>query len=112
MFRRRALDWLRADLAAYAQLAGQNKPAVNKAIQRRLRHWRSDPDLASVRDPKALDRLADDDRAAWQALWRDVDELAERLAKKGKPTKGLKEPETPKAEPEGRSLPPPGAAGR
>jgi tetratricopeptide (TPR) repeat protein/serine/threonine protein kinase len=99
MFRRRALDWLRADLAAYAQLAGQNKPAVNQAIQQRLRHWWRDADLASVRDPEALDRLADNDRAAWRALWRDVDGLAEQLAKKDEPAKGRQEPETPKAEP-------------
>ena len=34
-----------------------------------------------MRDPAALDRLPDNERAAWQALWRDVDELAKRVAK-------------------------------
>jgi hypothetical protein len=88
MFRRRALDWLRDDLATYDTLAGQDEAAVNQAIQQRPRHWRGNADLASVRDPQALDRLADDDRAAWQTLWRGVDELAERLAKKGEAAKG------------------------
>src|SRR5262249_40896207 len=70
MFRRWALDWLRDDLTAYTQLAEQNNLPTNKAIQQRLTHWRGDADLASVRDSQALDRLADNERAAWQALWR------------------------------------------
>ncbi len=41
-------------------------------------------DLASVRDAPALDHLADNERAAWQALWRDVDELAKRVANNDK----------------------------
>jgi hypothetical protein len=81
MFRRWALSWLRADLTAYAKLAGKGNPAMKQAMQQRLTHWRSDPDLASLRDPQSLDRLPDDERAAWQALWREVDELTKRLAK-------------------------------
>jgi tetratricopeptide (TPR) repeat protein len=81
MFRRWALGWLRDDLTAYAQLAQQNNPALQQVIQQRLAHWRRDPDLASVRDAPAQDHLAEDERAAWQALWRDVDELAARLKK-------------------------------
>jgi hypothetical protein len=81
MFRRGALGWLREDLTAYARLAEQNNPATNKAILQRLVHWCTDPDLASVRDSQALDRLPGDERAAWQALWRDVDELAARAEK-------------------------------
>jgi hypothetical protein len=73
---------LRDDLTNYAKLAEQNKPAVNQTIQQRLAHWRRDPDLASVRDASALDHLGDNERAAWQALWRDVDELAKRVANK------------------------------
>jgi tetratricopeptide (TPR) repeat protein len=81
MFRRWALGWLRDDLTAYAKLAQQNNPAAKQVVQQRLTRWRSDSDLASVRDPATLNRLPDDERAAWQALWRDVDELAKRVAK-------------------------------
>jgi serine/threonine-protein kinase len=81
MFRRWALGWLRDDLTAYAKLAERNNPEVNKAIQQQLAHWRSDADLVSVRDPRALDRLTEIERAAWLALWRDVDELAKTVAK-------------------------------
>ncbi len=84
MFRRWALGWLRDDLAAYTKLAEKNDPKVNQSIQQTLAHWRRDPDLASVRDPQALDHLPEDERAAWQALWRDVDELAKRAAQHNK----------------------------
>jgi serine/threonine-protein kinase len=82
MFRRRALGWLRDDLTAYAGLARQNNPAMKQTIQQRLAHWKLDSDLASVRDAQALERLPENERAAWQALWRDVDELLKRVAKK------------------------------
>ncbi len=84
MFRRWALGWLRDHLPAYAKLAEQNNPVQNQMIQQQMAHWRRDPDLASVRDAAALDRLAAHERAAWQALWRDVDELAKRVAKQDK----------------------------
>ncbi len=84
MFRRWALGWLRDHLTANAKLAEQNNSAENKAIQQRLAHWHRDPDLASVRDAAALDRLAANERAAWQALWRDVDALAKRVANNDK----------------------------
>ena len=81
MLRHWALGWLHNHLMAYAKIAERNDPAENKMIQQKLAYWHRDPDLASVRDRAALDRLADNERAAWQALWRDVDELAKRVAK-------------------------------
>jgi serine/threonine-protein kinase len=80
MFRRWALGWLRDDLTAYGKLAERNNPQTNHLIRRDLSRWRVNPDLASVRDPQALDRLPDNERAAWQALWGDVDDLARRVA--------------------------------
>jgi hypothetical protein len=47
-----------------------------------LAHWRSDPDLVSVRDDAALERLPEGERDPWRALWRELDALAERVAKK------------------------------
>jgi serine/threonine-protein kinase len=112
MFRHWALGWLRDDLTAFAKLASQSNPAEKQAIHQWLVHWQRDTDLVSVRDHPALDRRAEAERAAWQALWRDVDELAKRVAKKGEPTKGRQQPETPKIKPESRSVPPSGATGR
>jgi hypothetical protein len=99
MFRGWALSWLRDSLTAYGKLAEKNNPASNQEIQQGLVHWKGDSDLVSVRDAQALERLPENERIAWQALWRDVDELLKRVAKKDEPTKGLKKPETPKAQP-------------
>jgi serine/threonine-protein kinase len=80
MMRRQALDWLRADLALWAKVAGRAEPAAKQAVRQTLTHWRQDTDLASVRDRAALDRLPDDERQQWRALWSDVAAL---LAKAG-----------------------------
>jgi tetratricopeptide (TPR) repeat protein len=84
MFRRWAFRWLSDDLKVYSRDAKQ-KPQLKQEIQRRLTHWKSDPDLVSVRDRQALDRLHEDERAEWQALWCDVDELAKQVATNAKP---------------------------
>lgn len=58
---------------------------------------RHHPDLASIRAPSALNRLPDSKRTAWQALWRDVDELAERLAKADETKTDQQKPKLPTA---------------
>jgi tetratricopeptide (TPR) repeat protein/tRNA A-37 threonylcarbamoyl transferase component Bud32 len=84
--RQQAFDWLRADLALWIKQTESAKPDVLVIVQRTLQHWRKDTDLASLRDAAALNRLPENERAAWQALWRDVDELLQRVAeKKAKP---------------------------
>jgi tetratricopeptide (TPR) repeat protein len=112
MFRRWALGWLRDDLTAYAKLVEQKNPATNREIRQRLAHWRRDPDLISVRDSQALDRLPDNEHAAWQALWQDMDKLLSRVAKKDEPTKERKDSEALRTKSVGSSLPPSGATKR
>ncbi len=67
--RARALGWLKADLAATARRF-EVSPAPDRArLVERLRRWRNDPDLASVRDAKELAKLPDSERPEWQAFW-------------------------------------------
>jgi tetratricopeptide (TPR) repeat protein len=73
--RRQALDWLRADLAVYQKLAIGKDPAAKRAVRQRLTHWQADSNLAAVRGGRALDKLPEDEREAWQRLWDDVDAL-------------------------------------
>jgi serine/threonine-protein kinase len=80
--RQAALDWLRADLTAYAKLAERDDPALKKTIRERLTHWQQDPDLASVRDPEALNGLHEAERQAWRQLWDDVAALLRRVERK------------------------------
>jgi hypothetical protein len=62
--RGRALEWLRADLAA--------RNRVVSGLVATLEHWKCDPDLASVRDRPG--DLPESERGAWQGLWAAVDE--------------------------------------
>jgi serine/threonine-protein kinase len=77
--RRQALDWLKADLALNAKLAGRDDPATKQTVRQRLEHWRQDADLAPVRDPGALDKLPDNERESWRRLWADVGALLKKV---------------------------------
>jgi tetratricopeptide (TPR) repeat protein len=62
-WRGRALEWLRADLAA------REKAVTGLAAM--LEHWKKDPDFASVRD--RLGELPGLERAAWGGFWAAVE---------------------------------------
>jgi serine/threonine-protein kinase len=65
--RRRALTWLRLELARLINL---------KDGKRVLAGWQEAPDLAGLRDKKALAKLPAEERAACEKLWADVASLA------------------------------------
>jgi hypothetical protein len=62
-WRGRALEWLRADVAA------REKAATGLAAT--LERWKKDPDFASVRD--RIGDLPESERAGWRGLWAAVD---------------------------------------
>jgi serine/threonine-protein kinase len=72
--RRLALNRLRADLAVWTRLA-KDKPPARPQVQKALRHWQTDPDLAGLRDPEALAKLPAAEQAACRELWADVKAL-------------------------------------
>jgi serine/threonine-protein kinase len=76
--RKQALDWLRADLAAYTHLAAKGKND-RQLVQQRLTHWRQDTDLTALRDEKALSALPEAERKVWQKLWADVAALLSKV---------------------------------
>jgi hypothetical protein len=67
-----ALDWLRADLAAYAKLLAKGDKVARQFVQQQLAHWQEDDDLIAVRDKDWLAAMPAFDRARWQKLWADV----------------------------------------
>jgi serine/threonine protein kinase/tetratricopeptide (TPR) repeat protein len=79
--RKQALDWLRADLATYAEVLASNQPNNQGAVKQRLEHWRKDNDLASIRDVAQLDRLPAPEREECMKLWTDVDNLLKKTTK-------------------------------
>jgi tetratricopeptide (TPR) repeat protein len=80
--RAQALEWLRADLAAWAKRVEGGMPADRAAAVGKLTRWQKDDDLAGVRHPWALLRLPADERRPWQQLWADVDALLKRAQSK------------------------------
>jgi len=71
--RRQALDWLRADLAAWERvLEKQPKDRPAATVTKALQHWLVDPDFAGVRGPQTLAMLTDAERQPWQDLWDRV----------------------------------------
>jgi tetratricopeptide (TPR) repeat protein/serine/threonine protein kinase len=80
-WRRQALTWLRADLEAWRRLLDKGPEATRAAIGQQLRHWLEDTDFAGVRDQKALAALSEAERAGWQKLFQEVEELRQRAVR-------------------------------
>ncbi len=76
--RGQALDWLKAELAAWAKVLETGPAPLKAGIAPTLRHWKADPDLASLRDPDALAKLPEAERKEWKALREEVDALLKR----------------------------------
>ena len=71
--RRQALDWLKANLAAWNACVGGSDPQAPADVARTLTAWKAESDLAGVRDPDAQARLPEAERKDWRALWADVE---------------------------------------
>jgi serine/threonine-protein kinase len=76
--RHQALDWLRADLGAWTKVVEKGPPQERALVQRKLQHWKKDPDLSGLRDPDALAKLPEAEREACLRLWADVAALLGR----------------------------------
>jgi hypothetical protein len=70
--RKQALDWLRADFAAYAKMRADVAADKQKLVGERLRHWQTDADLAGIRDEAALGKLPAAERDEWRRLWAEL----------------------------------------
>ncbi len=77
-WRKQAVAWLQADLAAWVKRLEGGKPAARSSIARTLAHWKEDADLNAIRDPGALSVLPPDEQVACRKLWSDVDALLEK----------------------------------
>jgi serine/threonine-protein kinase len=84
-WRVQALDWLRAELAVYSQVLEGNKSNARDLVRQKLAHWKLDPDLAGLRDPAALTRLAEDERQTWKDVWSEVEGLSAKAAGRTEP---------------------------
>jgi tetratricopeptide (TPR) repeat protein len=74
--RKQALEMLNGEQAAARKLAAADRGLVHQMMG----VWLGAEELASVREPKALDTLPPDERDAWNKLWGEVRELRDRTA--------------------------------
>jgi hypothetical protein len=77
-WRKQALEWLRADLALRTKILDYSHEGNRAAIQGLLQRWRSEKDLAGLREPEALARLPESERADCIRFWADVEGLLAR----------------------------------
>jgi serine/threonine-protein kinase len=76
-WRDQARRWLQDDLTAWDKLLVSN-PDVRLRAAQALSRWRSDPDLACLRDPAELAKLSDDERRDYLVFWTAVGGTLER----------------------------------
>jgi serine/threonine-protein kinase len=77
-WRKQALAWLAADLALWKKQAEKGTVQARAAVQKTLRHWRNDTDLAGLRNKEALAKLPADEQKACTQLWADVATLLKK----------------------------------
>jgi eukaryotic-like serine/threonine-protein kinase len=73
--RGQALDWLKAERAAWAKVLDAGDAQARPVAQGTLQQWRADAALAGVRDADTLAKLPEAERVAWRSLWAEVDAL-------------------------------------
>jgi serine/threonine-protein kinase len=78
-WRKQARDWMRADLAAWAEGRVGGSAMDRDLVERALVHWRADPDMTVMCDPAALAELPPAERQEWVSLWSEIDSLIDRL---------------------------------
>jgi serine/threonine-protein kinase len=80
-WRRQALDWLQAELAALTKSLESASPSSRATVQRMLRYSQSDPNLAGLRDAQALAKLPEPERVKCRRFWAEVAQLVEQREK-------------------------------
>jgi hypothetical protein len=73
--RKQAFEWLRADLELYAKKMESSKAEDRAEVQAALRPWQEEADLATIRDPAALELLSAEEKDAFGRMWADVADL-------------------------------------
>ena len=70
--RDQARRWLRAEVAAWSRKLESDRAAKARWTTR-LKRWRTDPDLAGLREPDLLDKLPVAESRACRELWKEID---------------------------------------
>jgi serine/threonine-protein kinase len=77
-WRKQAMDWLKADLAAWSKILESGPQQERQTVTKTLQHWKSDTDLAGIRDAAALAKLPAEEQAVCRAVWAEVGSLVKK----------------------------------
>jgi eukaryotic-like serine/threonine-protein kinase len=75
--RDQARRWLRAEVAAWGKKLDSDR-AAKTSVENALKRWRTDPDLAGLREPDSLERLPVAESRACREMWKEIDAQIER----------------------------------
>ena len=78
-WRTQAVEWLKAGLAQSSKQAETGKPEDKSLVGQTLQDWKSNADLAGIREETVLKRLPDDDQKACRASGRRSMHCSKRL---------------------------------
>jgi tetratricopeptide (TPR) repeat protein len=70
--RQQALEWLRADLAAWRVRLNKDGTSAVVLVRKTLKQWQQDVDYEGVRRPEALAELPAAEQKSWQMFWAEV----------------------------------------
>jgi len=77
-WRRQAREWVRSDLAVWANTLKGGSRAVRVVVSRMLTCWQADTDLAGLREPSALDKLSAAECKECLTLWNEFTSVLNR----------------------------------
>ncbi len=71
-------EWLKGELGAWGKFLDGGRAETRSVVTQVLKHWKSDGDLAGVRDDIELAKLPEGERAAFRQVWNNVNQLLVR----------------------------------
>jgi serine/threonine-protein kinase len=81
-WRKHAREWLQADLTMWVARLDSDSSLERHLARRMLTQWQTDPELAGLREPSAMDELSADERKDCLAIWREVRAALRRTTKR------------------------------
>ncbi len=80
-WRKRALEWLKADLAFWTKQVEHGTADAKKTVRQTLEEWKGDAAFAGVRDEGDLKKLLAEEQREWRGLWTDVEKVLKRTSR-------------------------------
>jgi tetratricopeptide (TPR) repeat protein len=80
-WRKQAREWLQADLAMWTGRLDGDSQSDRSLAKRMLTNWQTEPDLAGLREPHALDEWPADERKDCLAIWHEVRVTLRRITR-------------------------------